>query len=345
LLQAAQKHGHTTVFEQALKDLPSGGQLPVEAFGFVDGVSQPSIRGARRAARPASDVLAPGEFILGYADELGRYPSTPTIGAKNDPQHRLHQAGLDPDRQRPQFRQGDDAVRRDLGRNGTYLVVRQLEQHVDVFQNWLKQEAKHLQALDPWWDPDKLAAKLIGRWQNGTSLVRHPHGPGLPMTKNNRPDNGFLYAREDPTGAACPLGAHARRANPRDGLAPGTQETRATVQTHRLLRVGRSYETQNTKGIMFMCIAADIERQFEFVQQRWLLGRSFSGLQDESDPLMGRCPVQPNVQAGAGSGRVFSLPGPTGGYRARDLRDFVTLQGGGYYFVPSRAAFSVLIGC
>jgi deferrochelatase/peroxidase EfeB len=342
--QSAGAHGHQGFFALLLKDLPARGVFPVEAFGFVDGVSQPAIRGARRAAKPASDVLAPGEFILGYADQLGRYPSTPTIGAESDPERRLHEAGLDPDRQRPLFSQGDDAVRRDLGRNGTYLVVRHLEQHVKALQYWLHEEASRLGALDPWWNVNKLAAKLIGRWQNGTSLVRHPHGPGfLPVaTKDDRPDNSFLYAKEDPTGAACPLGAHIRRANPRDGLAPGTNETHATVQTHRLLRVGRSYETPSAQGLMFMCIAADIERQFEFVQQRWLLNPSFSGLQEESDPLLGRCPSAGPGQL-AGSGRAFSMPGPTGSYRARGLKDFVTVRGGGYFFVPSRAAFSVLI--
>jgi hypothetical protein len=34
-----------------------------------------------------------------------------------------------------------------------------------------------------------------------------------------------------------------------------------------------------------MCLNADIERQFEFIQQTWLRAPSFHGLRSEVDPV------------------------------------------------------------
>jgi len=54
---------------------------------------------------------------------------------------------------------------------------------------------------------------------------------------------------------------------------------------HRLLRVGRFYQPDEGKnpGLLFMCLNADIDRQFEFVQQTWLASPSFHGLVGEQD--------------------------------------------------------------
>ncbi|TIV21993.1 MAG: cytochrome, partial [Mesorhizobium sp.] len=52
------------------------GKRAVEHFGFVDGISQPIVRGTARAAKGAAPMhlLAPGEFLFGYRDEHGFYP-------------------------------------------------------------------------------------------------------------------------------------------------------------------------------------------------------------------------------------------------------------------------------
>ena len=44
---------------------------------------------------------------------------------------------------------------------------------------------------------------------------------------------------------------------------------------------------------MFMCISANIERQFEFVQQTWINSPSFNGLYDERDPIFGNSGSKP----------------------------------------------------
>ena len=301
-----------------------------EPFGFADGISQPAIRGTRRARRPQEDVLPAGEFVLGYPDLLERMVPSPTIGIASDPENRLYTCPVDPDRQRPDFTHDVRGSRRDLGRNGTFLVVRQLEQDVAAFNQWLAQAASTLApvaGLEPRVTmQDWLAAKIIGRWRDGTPLALHPHGP-----VGGVPENGFRYAEFDGTGDKCPIGAHMRRANPRDGAIAPSQEASRAVQMHRMIRVGRPYTSEVGVGTLFMCVVADIERQFEFVQQRWLLNPAFNGLQQETDPLVGR----------SSHGRKYSIPGPQGCV-VNGLQNFVTMRGGGYYFVPSRSALSVL---
>jgi len=111
------------------------------------------------------------------------------------------------------------------------------------------------------------------------------------------------------------------------------------VNRHRILRVGRlyRYDDENDvrrkhEGLLFMCLNADIERQFEFIQRTWLLNKNIHGLENEPDPLMGRGP------------RAFTIPLPSGPLRLPIDKDFVTVLGGGYFFVPSRAALRYLSG-
>ena len=52
-----------------------------EPFGFVDGISQPVIRGTYKGLRNADPIhlVEPGEFILGYPDNRGNIPPGPTL--------------------------------------------------------------------------------------------------------------------------------------------------------------------------------------------------------------------------------------------------------------------------
>ena len=130
------------------------------------------------------------------------------------------------------------------------------------------------------------------------------------------------------------MGAHTRRANPRDSLEPGSPLQLAISNRHRILRVGRPFipERKCDPGLLFMCINADIERQFEFLQQTWLLGPNFHGLEDEIDPIVGY----------RGPNDSMSVPTPNGPVRMSGLAKFVTVRGGGYFFIPSRSALCEL---
>ncbi len=346
-----------------------------EHFGFADGISQPVIIGLRRSERRTAhnDRVHPGEIILGYPDNLGLMPPTPLIDATLDPDHTLADEDIDPLRARPDFSRYEGSGRRDLGANGTFLVVRHLEQHVDRWEEMLKQQSEIVfkkfvvsagngGAAIVWGDPKEviqpatasnpirvkslytrsvtakdiepaIAAKLMGRWKDGSPLVRNPMIPG---GDESTMDNSFRFGIEDPQGLACPLGAHIRRANPRDTRFPGSQEEIDSVNRHRILRVGRPYGERSDEvkqvdklGLMFMCLNADIERQYEFVQKSWMLNRDMNSLEGETDPLIG--------PAG-----MFSIPTPRGIVKIGPIKDLVTVRGGGYFFMPGAAALRFL---
>ncbi|MGB3388263.1 MAG: cytochrome P450 [Pseudaminobacter sp.] len=302
------------------------GKLPLEHFGFADGVSQPAIKGLRGGSSgPDMHNIAPGEFIFGYKDEYGRYPPTPTIPASRD-QDGLLSSVSGEGAPLP----GSEAHLRDFGRNGSFVVIRQLEQHVELFDDFCCTAAAQVRertgndAIDAQW----VAAKMVGRWRDGTSLVRNPNGrPG------REPDNDFTYGAEDPQGLHCPLGSHVRRANPRDSLGPDREVQLRISRRHRILRRGRTYEKDGEKGLLFICLNADIERQYEFMQQTWVSSGSFHGLPQEKDPTIG-------YQNSSGR---FSIPTHDGAIILRGLPSFVTMHGGGYFFMPSRSALRYMV--
>jgi len=282
-----------------------------EPFGFRDGLSQPIIPDTPAARRhPLRDqIVAAGEFVLGYPDNRGYMPPVPTVATAREPHGYLPRLG---------------GGRADLGRNSSFLVIRQLRQDVEGFTTYVK-----TRALQWGKGPDFIAAKLLGRWPDGSSLVRHPTHPG------GRTDNEFRFGTEDPDGLHCPLGAHIRRANPRDSLHPDIDDPLAITNRHRILRVGRPYIVARDappEGLLFMCLNADIERQFELIQQSWLLRPNFQGLRDEMDPLIG-------ANRGTGS---FTVPTEFGPSHLVELPDFVTPIGGGYFWLPSRSAVEYL---
>ena len=298
-----------------------------EPFGFSDGVSQPLIRGTPQAdAAPASrHVVAAGEFVLGYDTNSGNRRISPLVEASRDPSRIL-----------PAAASRGEVARHDLGRNGSFFVVRQLEQNVDAFNKSLKAAAAELElkgvmppGLSGSCQMRFVAAKLVGRWQNGSSIVRNHTSPGPGK------DNDFGFAKEDPVGLACPLGAHIRRANPRDSLDPETKNTLSITNSHRLLRVGRPYCPEapgGPRGILFMCLNSDIELQFETVQQTWLNRADFHGLRHEVDPMLGN----------SDRSRHYTVPTENGPTQIEGLSNFVSVRGGAYFFMPGRAALTYL---
>jgi deferrochelatase/peroxidase EfeB len=181
-----------------------------------------------------------------------------------------------------------------------------------------------------------IAAKILGRWPDGTSLVRHPDQPGSVSRPGTLPDNDFLFGTEDPDGLRCPFGAHIRRVSPRESFDPGSEEQLKISNRHRIFRVGRRYAPQNgspNPGLLFMCVNANIERQFEFLQQTYMLGSSFHGLENEIDSFARR----------PGSSDVLTIPTEKGPLRLKGMGNFVTVRGGGYFFMPGKSAVSFLI--
>jgi Dyp-type peroxidase family len=319
-----------------------------EPFGFHDGISQPIIQGlpgasgAARAGTPGGRVVPAGEFVLGYPNAYGQLTSRPLLPAADDPRRLL-----------PRDPAGSGAA--DLGRNGCYLVMRQLEQDVDGFWRYAGQATRRPDGSDDPGARTALAAKMMGRWPSGAPLVETPDRDDPRLGDHN----DFGYYHTDPLGLACPVGAHIRRMNPRDSLdpQPGTEASLAVNDGHRLLRRGRSYgpgdggpaaagngnhaertagagvAPQHGTGLHFICLAASLIRQFEFVQHTWLNNPTFHGLYDDTDPLVGSRDPR---------GATFTVPARPVRRRYRDLPQFVRTRGGAYFFLPGVSALRYL---
>ena len=316
-----------------------------EHFGFRDGISQPIIRGSQReaAATNRSDVIAPGEFILGYEDSSGYTAPAMTLPAERDSRNDLPTDTPDFPSSFPRFGESHASDLRDFGRNGTFVAIRQLKQDVKGFRDFTEDCARALQGFPGINDvaggrvsSEWVAAKMMGRWRTGASLIRWPNAVSDRAIPDIQ-DNDFSFGKDDPQGLRCPLGAHIRRANPRGSLAPDDPVQEVIEKRHRLLRRGRPYEMkvsdQVEQGLLFVGLCADLERQFEFLQQSWIDSPNFHGLTNEPDPVT----AGPRDLA-----NVFTIPTASGPLTLKNLPNFVTVRAGGYFFMPSRSAIRFL---
>lgn len=276
-----------------------------EHFGYVDGLSQPKIEGrperkkqdpekGTSEIKPGSEVK-PGEFLLGYLNER-RACVTDGHG---------HGHG------------------RDVRRNGTYLVFRQLEQDVPAFNAFISNLAKNLDETEEW-----VAARLLGRSRNGDPLIAE----GLDAGDSK---NDFLYYYQDHSGLTCPIGAHIRRANPRDSLIPDPETALRLSKMHRIIRRGRPYGErwepnigepvgENVgRGMLFIALNADIAGQFELIQHSWLNNPRFNGLYTGTDPI--------SHFSGDESITIQNRPA---NLHIRRPAPFVRVRGGAYFFLP-----------
>ena len=92
------------------------------------------------------------------------------------------------------------------------------------------------------------------------------------------------------------------------------------------------------RGLHFLCLNADITRQFEHVQQQWMNNPNFvSRPNDEVDPMLGR-------PAATSRFLIPRKPAPVLlGENGPPCRSFVTTRGGEYFFLPSLSAIRYLI--
>lgn len=365
--RAKELEGLVRTFARAV-DLQGGHRLPGgrEHFGFADGISQPGIRGrasdqagdyvtdrliaaadwpaSSLYGLPGQDLVWPGEFVIGYA-RSGPDPLQP--GVIDDAQPRW-------------------------ARNGSFLVYRRLKQDHVQFWNTFNDQLKELKAKPGFRRVTKesLAAHLIGRHPSGAPLSRRPgHGAADSRALGSNPyaNNHFRFdsptprlqlldghddfpsACADPLGLACPLSSHIRKVNPRDSTTDvgGSSVT----YSHRILRIGLPYGTPyrskprgtreteaGDRGLLFLCIQASIEDQFEFLQARWL--------NDDSRP---KAPSGRDLIAGASAATpvapIRCTISGSGGEQANVAvgMPHVTPTGGGYFFVPSLRAIAEVL--
>ena len=340
-----------------LRTLRTGNLEGVEPFGFADGISQPEVdwNRQREVARKQigyNNAIALGEVLLGYPNEYGKYTDRPLLDDEAAANMLLHAE--------------DMPGKRDLARNGTYLVMRQLRQDVRGFWRFIAHQSEG--------DPHRaehLASAFVGRTMAGDPLVSPSNHSAFASDAKLDRRNQFTF-EHDPAGAQCPFGAHVRRVNPRNGDFPGRpkgvalllamlglnrrefrDDLTSSVRFHRIVRRGREYGPRLSpdealapappddpeRGLHFICLNANISRQFEFLQNAWVMNTKFSALTGASDPLLGNrqplpgCPATDDFvleRRGSARRRVTGLP------------QFITMRGGAYFFLPSLRAIQYI---
>jgi Dyp-type peroxidase family len=285
-----------------------------EHFGFRDGGSQPVIDGYDDPPLPGEPpAAAAGEFVIGFPDQSG---NTMQVG--------------------------------DLWTQGSFLVYRRLRQQVFDFRQLI---AAGVAGANPPVTGDTMGAKLVGRWQSGAPLELNVGGDPGPGHESN----AFGYAG-DADGFTVPRFAHIRKANPRDETQPSPPEDPGR---HRMIRRGTPFgpllapnaaaDDGVDRGLHFISIVADIDRQFEFVQRRWVNDPNFP-TGTFAGPAQPYGPPPQNVPADGvdpvvgehDPGDRDTLHQPNGIVQFPIATELVTVTAGEYFFAPSIQALSLL---
>ena len=267
-------------------------------LGYKDGIDPPSIEGSGFQSLPCRGrPIKAGEFILGYAGEAGVPLPMP----------------------QPEI----------LGRNGTYLALRNYQSRVGAFNRFLRANASTAQ------ERELLAAKLVGRWRSGAPLTLAPIVDDPALGADPRRNNDFDYA-DDPQGLQVPLGSHMRRMNPRDTKFIQLSD----VDLHRLIRHGTTYgapydpnaiseeDDEVPRGAYLLLISAKVMASMEFLQRACIQQGDLIGIGAERDPITG-------LQE---EGGTFTIPKTPVSWRIHGIETFNVLRGGEYFFMPSLSA-------
>ncbi|WP_439484177.1 Dyp-type peroxidase [Cyclobacterium plantarum] len=320
---------------ELLHTLPTGMlHAQKEHFGFRDDISRPIIRELlKEVPGDTAGTFPAGEFIMGYKNLYDEYAPSPTVPDVLDKEGKLPY-------------HPDDATLKDLGKNGTYLVFRQMEQKVHAFWQYMRaQSSDKASAI-------ALASKMVGRWPDGSPLTLCPNQPDPNLSEAN--DFGFW--KEDKAGLKCPIGSHIRRTNPRDHLVTENTQKDSTEMAakHRMIRKGRPYgppvtpelkpeemldrmEDDRERGLHFICMVTDIRRQFEFVQNNWVNFHKFGGLENDADPIIGN-----HYQDESRKTNEFSIPKYPVRRKLNKLPNFTIIKGGAYFFFPGIRALQYM---
>ncbi len=311
--------------------MENGKPTSKEHFGYTDGIGDPvfeglpgapdRVLGRGKQTDKGWEPLATGEFILGHIDEAREYPRAP--------------------------------VPMSLSRNGTFMVYRKLHENVGSFNAYLDQEGQFYPG-----GKEQLAAKFVGRWRdNGAPLADAPDldskqawdarfDKATPK-EQDRMLSGFSF-NDDAEGAKCPFSSHIRRINPRASLetSPHAFDTPGALSNRRrILRRGLPYgevkdpaRDDGNHGIIIMMMNADINRQFEFVQQQWVnYGNDFKAGNDK-EIILGNHDMEYPSRA------VLPVPvdSDLAPYFLRNIPRLVETRGGDYFFVPSMTALRMI---
>lgn len=241
-----------------------------------------------------------------------------------------------------------------IGVNGCFNAFRVLEQDVDAFEEFLDATVAKYAKDRPIVTKEWVAAKLLGRWRDGTPLALapnsldeyRPYGTGFISTDPESDLNNFDYPDidpkwNDPDGVLCPIGSHIRRANPRGSRIV----QRSANNTRRLVRrgmpYGPPYDPQHpndgkARGLLGSFLCASLIAQYESIMYDWInLGLQDPRITGTNDPILG---------ANTPRSSHFEIPMP-GGEKPIVLTGFprfIKTVGSAYLFCPSITALRLI---
>lgn len=318
-----------------------------EHFGYADGVSQPGVRGRiaddrpltpgtpqgdENQGEPGQDLLWPGEFLFGYP---AQNPNAASFTEKGEV------------RQPPV----------PFMANGAYLVFRRLSQDVPGFNQSVKDQAKLTGGSSDAATATLLGAQMVGRWKSGAPIIKAPTANDPQLAEGTPLVNDFEFDG-DREGLVCPWAAHVRKVYPRNDvpgkLMPFDSEVdaaEACTQTHRMMRRGIAFgpelteeeaksgvsDPANARGLLFKCYVTSLESQFEFVQQKWVNATDFTQGGAGVDPIIGQSATEPASFLGGAPHSKDPTKKPQ-----LSFGQFVTMEGGEFFFAPSIAALRSL---
>ncbi|KAK7059641.1 fungal peroxidase [Favolaschia claudopus] len=296
-----------------------GTQQGHEHFGYLDGISNPSVEGFQLTPFPGQAVVPTGEILVGES--------------------------------------GDKVQRPAWAKDGSFLVFRQLEQLVPEFNKFLMDNPIRAPGLTARQGSDLLGARMIGRWKSGAPVFLSPLHDDPVLGGDNQRNNNFTYVEpgqtrtdlKDPASESkCPFSAHIRKTRPRADLGlPEGNSNDGSIKgssNHHIVRGGIPYgpevssdeatssKTKTERGLAFVAYQSNIGNGFQFLQKLWANNAGFVTGTTGFDPIIG---------ANQGSARDVSGLDLTNLNRTITLTtDFVVSRGGEYFFSPSLSALS-----
>lgn len=308
-----------------------------EHFGFLDGISQPAMRGLTIHPCPGQTEVDVGVLITGYEGDPARD-------------------------KRPVW-----------GTDGTFMVFRKLEQDVPGFNEYKQLNGpkwrdfvppvpmEHGKTLTDKEGTDLFAARLFGRFQSGAPLPLCPVFDDLELAADQSKNNNFDYSIPtipEPTDTFCPFTAHIRKVNPRN-LSPYLD--RKYIETSSILRAGIPYgdelPAQGQRGLLFVCYQSNLDSGFVrqtvgFANNVYFPPTSLVPQRHGQDAIIGGPDKLWNIflTLNNGGGATIALTGLAN--TAASASDppgvppeyFITSRGGEYFFVPSVSTLDLISG-
>ncbi|KAG9041408.1 hypothetical protein FS837_012314 [Tulasnella sp. UAMH 9824] len=306
-----------------------------EHFGYLDGVSQPALRGLVDP-NPGQLRCEPGVVILGLDGDVT--PPTPfnNGGAVN---------------KRPPWAIG-----------GSIMAFRKLKQRVPEFNKFLVANALKRPGLSDKEAAELRGAKMVGRWKSGVPIDLSPEKEDTTFLDPTLINN-FRYDSPEPGQARCPFSAHVRKTSPRKHIDPDDARVPlAPLLPHALMmRAGIPYgrevtpeeeQTQITsedRGLLFVSyqnLLHVIGTGFGFIQQGWANNAGFPGPEKDAPAQAVPPGLDPIIGNAVGDVRIRQTSGEDPSLMDQNLvipEDFVVAEGGEYFFIPPMVAIDGII--